>query len=378
MNNEKKFTNKFRIIASIIAIVLAFAVLAGIIYGLTRANRNSANGNFSLETEGGTVINVSCNGVDLKIVRITDEDLEEDAIVDTEGFEDNDVPPTDESEEDELPPKPESTYMLTATVTPSNLRNKKVLWEIEFNNPDSQWATDKNVEDFVKLTVLSEDSAKLECYVPFGEQIMVKAISDQDNSKSALCTIDYKEKVLGYTITLDRIIYDPELESYQYIDGRRIFECRVFPDYVLEYSAGYSFNLITSEAYTIPRDPVTFYCTLNATEELKLAVEEAGFSAENLTDYAFDASDGLTGELEHFFDSVWCDTLNESIQTSARRNALIYMLDEYVESPAYKLTIFDYKGGSEIFSYDIAFDTTIILDQVVVDGVQMNAGSIVF
>lgn len=354
MEKEKKFNNKVRIVARIMGVVLIFALIAGLIYGLTIPNKIN-DGNISLETEGGTVLNVSNNGVNLVVARIAEEDFEEE----------------------DVSPEAESAYTLTATVSPSNLQNKKVLWEIYFDNPESEWATGKDVKDYVKFTELDENSAKLECCLPFGEQIKVKAISDQDYSKFAICTVDYKEKLLGYTITLDRITYDPELFSYEYDDGRRIHECRVFLDYELEKSAAYSFNLITSEAYTLPLESVTFYCELTAKEDFKQLVNEAGFSTENLIEFSFDATDGLTGELKNFFDFVWCDTLNESDITSAGKNELIYFLHDRIY-PTYELKIYDYKGGNEITSFDIVFDTATIIDQVVVDGVEMNSDSIVF
>ncbi len=86
---------------------------------------------------------------------------------------------------------------INATLTADNsLYNENITWQTYFDDADSSWASGKSVEDYVNVTV-SEDthSVTVECLAPFGEPIVIKAISDDNVACSATCQLDYVKRI---------------------------------------------------------------------------------------------------------------------------------------------------------------------------------------
>lgn len=90
----------------------------------------------------------------------------------------------------------ESSTLLTATVAPGDANNQQVDWEIYFANPESEWASGKELSDYVTLTPTSDGAltATVNCLQAFGEQIIVKVISRDNPNATATCTVDYVKK----------------------------------------------------------------------------------------------------------------------------------------------------------------------------------------
>lgn len=78
-----------------------------------------------------------------------------------------------------ISPLAETAYTLTATIKPENATDKAVDWSVEFVNPESDWANDKTVTDYVTVTPTADGAltATVECKAAFGEQIKVIVIS---------------------------------------------------------------------------------------------------------------------------------------------------------------------------------------------------------
>ena len=77
--------------------------------------------------------------------------------------------------------------------------NVSVTWGVEFVNADSEWASGKNVSDYVTVTPKSDftRTVTITNKAPFGEQIRLTATLDGDSSKTASCTVDYVKRVGG-------------------------------------------------------------------------------------------------------------------------------------------------------------------------------------
>lgn len=97
----------------------------------------------------------------------------------------------------------EKAYTITATVKPDTATNKKVNWSLSFANAESAWAKGKNVADYVTVSAsgTTNNVAVLTCMKAFGEQILLTATSDDDSAKSAVCTVDYAQKVTNATLS---------------------------------------------------------------------------------------------------------------------------------------------------------------------------------
>lgn len=97
----------------------------------------------------------------------------------------------------------EKAYTITATVKPDDATNKKVNWSLAFANAESTWAKGKNLSDYVTVTAsgTTNSTAVLTCKQAFGEQILLTATSDDDSTKSAVCTVDYAQKVTNASLS---------------------------------------------------------------------------------------------------------------------------------------------------------------------------------
>lgn len=93
-------------------------------------------------------------------------------------------------------PDQEGNVTLRATVKPDNAYNKALTWELSWENAASAWASGKDVNDYITLTVDSSNDtvAKISCKNPFGERgrITVKAVDNP--SAKAVCNIDYVKR----------------------------------------------------------------------------------------------------------------------------------------------------------------------------------------
>ena len=97
----------------------------------------------------------------------------------------------------------EKAYTITATVKPDDATNKKVNWSLAFANAESTWAKGKSISDYVTVSVsgTTNSVAVLSCLKAFGEQILLTATSDDDSTKSAVCTVDYAQKVTNASLS---------------------------------------------------------------------------------------------------------------------------------------------------------------------------------
>lgn len=101
-------------------------------------------------------------------------------------------------------PMAETAYALTATVKPDTALNKAVNWSLSWKDTDAEWATGKTVTEYVSLgdeTTQSGESVTVSCLKDFGETIIITAVSDEDETKKATCSVDYMRRVLSIDYT---------------------------------------------------------------------------------------------------------------------------------------------------------------------------------
>lgn len=96
----------------------------------------------------------------------------------------------------------ETTYTLTATITPSEATIKLLDWSINFVNPSSEWAKGKNVEDYVSLSAVGT-VATVKLIKRFSEQIEVKAKTTDGSDVEATCLVDCYKHVDSIEFTFD-------------------------------------------------------------------------------------------------------------------------------------------------------------------------------
>lgn len=94
-------------------------------------------------------------------------------------------------------PLAETAYTITATVTPADITNQGIDWSIAWANPNSAWASGKEVTDYVTVepTASSAKTATVSCLQPFATQIVITATSQDNPNATATCSVDYAQKV---------------------------------------------------------------------------------------------------------------------------------------------------------------------------------------
>lgn len=146
----------------------------------------------------------------------------------------------------------EKAYTITATVKPDDATNKKVNWSLAFANAESTWAKGKNLSDYVTVSAsgTTNSTAVLTCKKAFGEQILLTATAEDDSTKSAVCTVDYAQKVIGATLSLGDIqceenVYNP-LPFLSKVNTRADYRKPVL---TLQYSSVYTLEDSFSTTY---------------------------------------------------------------------------------------------------------------------------------
>ena len=84
------------------------------------------------------------------------------------------------------------TVELVATVEPADAK-QDVSWAVAFVNPASEWATGKNVSDYVSIEYSEEESTKLSvtCKKAFSEQVKITCTYVHNTAISVDCVVDF-------------------------------------------------------------------------------------------------------------------------------------------------------------------------------------------
>ena len=98
----------------------------------------------------------------------------------------------------------ETAVTINATIEPIDAANHGIDWTLAWSNPSSTWATGKTVTDYVNISS-SGKSATVSCIQPFGQQIIVKATSQDNPDVSAVCTLEYAQKVTAASLNIGNI-----------------------------------------------------------------------------------------------------------------------------------------------------------------------------
>lgn len=148
--------------------------------------------------------------------------------------------------------------VVQATVTPENAANKEVDWSLQWNEPSSEWANGKDVNDYVFVLPSSDGSttATVSATKPFGEKIILKCTSRDNANVFATCTLDYAKKVSSIDIVIKN--------NGETADG--IFWSADGQTYDIEFVPTYD------EVYTVD-DSFDFTCSIIATDDFIESVQ---------------------------------------------------------------------------------------------------------
>jgi len=156
-----------------------------------------------------------------------------------------------------------TTVRLTATVTPSSFptTNANTRWSAAFENADSEWATGKNVGDY--LTVMPANSEGVAADVTqkaaFAEKIVITfeiVQNDLPVPVSATCVCDFKSVITGIELTYDQHVpsSQPTAETKTLEAGQSI---SLQLGYRTSYSQYSSSSTVAFKGYTYSTDTYT-------------------------------------------------------------------------------------------------------------------------
>lgn len=129
--------------------------------------------------------------------------------------------------------KAEDSYYLTATINPIYADVQTVEWSVMFINGSSEWASGKQVTDYVTVTAGETNglNARVDCKAPFGEQIKIRVTSTDNPEAYAECICDYVKRVKN--IVFSELLQLPE-SGFTYS-----YECS---DYTLDSEISLTFD----------------------------------------------------------------------------------------------------------------------------------------
>lgn len=101
-----------------------------------------------------------------------------------------------------------------------NPGNANVLTELKFAPDDSSsldndsWKLDKNVNDYIEVTKINNDSIKIHCIKPFASQIILNLSAESKRSVSKDIIIDCDNRNLNYLYNLNTLSNAITIKSY--------------------------------------------------------------------------------------------------------------------------------------------------------------------
>ncbi len=123
-------------------------------------------------------------------------------------------------EENGISQQADTAYTLSATIKPNAAVNKTVKWSVAWQNDNSEWANNKNVADYLTISAdvtLSGENVTVTCMKDFGEVIEITAFSAEDETKKAVCTVDYRKRIIDVSYafqyegnSMDNVIADSD------------------------------------------------------------------------------------------------------------------------------------------------------------------------
>lgn len=271
----------------------------------------------------------------------------------------------------------ESAYTLNATVTPDNANNKGLTWSLSFANPTSSWANGKTPSSYVTMTS-SGTQATLSCNQAFGEPIYVTATSTIDSSKSARCTLQYKQKIASVSFNVGGLTFYPCTGGYSYDDGKKLGGCRIYPTFDEPLYDSYTITMTKSDTYTVPADNLSVKFEFLSTETLLNALVRGGYTEAQLLDYVVTANANKTGKIENYLNTVWAENIAGEPLTASARNALIQDMLGMDLYPAYRLNCYIGDLTEPAITYDLELDFSRVSNVTTIENVTFDKTEIEF
>ena len=276
-----------------------------------------------------------------------------------------------------------NTVELTATAYPVGSENGGFVWTAAWVNPNSAFASGKDVYNFIEL---QGDEGGNTCYVsplaPFGEQIVITVSTVYNPDAMATCTVDYSEK---WQDTQYLEVYTNNfLQNSQITNGGTNWlvnaimsgtKAELLDAY--HNSDNIDFSYLKTGVYTTDMLYDDFKYTVTVAEEFYAALEQVGIELEEWQSFTFGASEDITPA--QVLNSLCCGEIiplsggEVDYELINKFNEAIMLWDDsaiYIEVEAYS------EFGSEVFSFNLAFDQSTV--GAISTNVELNETGIIF
>lgn len=254
--------------------------------------------------------------------------------------------------------------------------NVPITWGVEFVNPESAWASGKQVKDYVTVTPKSDFTRTVTVtnLAEFGEQIRLTATMVNDSSKTASCVINYVKRISGGLSNL----YFPS----DFGDDLEVSGTIYSPEAV-----GTVYGTLTSYGTYIELDE-DFSALLKSYLKFDISLRSMSFPKENtVTEISYNSyykyysltlaakdKEGCVVPLDYsHFIANW-DSL-----TTAQKNAVRYCWWAAYQAYGNNINIdivFDYVYGGKLLSTVSGYQTSFVTGEYYGDGIPVD-GSLV-
>ena len=227
--NRHKNLDKFKWVLTLIAFLLVGVTITGMLLGyitpITKEEETPVNHEEEIPDVGGLQVGESTNnGVSLMSAELNKEEFA------TYGVRES----------------AESAFVLNAIISPSTVANQGVEWEAFWSGVNSDFSLNESVSDYVKISPQVDTTSLLvECLAPFGDTIVVQAISKDNPSLTAFCELDYAQKVLGVSVSIGNVSVA--------LDGETKVQYELCP-YATGMGGVITVDIETNDVYTIAQD----------------------------------------------------------------------------------------------------------------------------
>lgn len=147
----------------------------------------------------------------------------------------------------------DTAYLLTATILPEEAFDKSVYWSVAWVDPESEWAADKTVTDYVTVTPTEDGAltANVVCLQAFGEQVKVIVTCRDNPTVKANSLCDYAKRISSLTVDMPCITNSPSFGINPSSTGINTFI--VSADWRLNVTPNYSLGTI-ADTFTAKAD----------------------------------------------------------------------------------------------------------------------------
>ncbi len=260
------------------------------------------------------------------------------------------------------------TANIIATITPNNAANKKVDWTAAFKNPESEWASGKTLSEYIGVTPAADGSlmASVTCYQAFGEQVILTVTSRENAEATASCTIDYKQQLLSYELSVTQEGKTPSVNKAKktgtvYADFAS--DKPIAINYAYNKSAPYTLALEDSEITAPSEMKVSYKPTLLS------ALEKIGGSATKTPEVTATQNGFVMSDL---FNKAYADKLTSAVDYNQAINAI------YNYSSGAVLIALNDTDGNALTKYTFSLNTKATQEQIKPESIALDNTELTF